>query len=223
MGVKYSNFHTTALCSPTRSSLLTGRNATSNGMATIAEFGSGFPASPRGSRSRTGSSPRCWLSRGTTPTRRQVAPDTGEETTCPPARAVGRSVADSSASTGSSVARRTSWYPDLIYDNHPIDPPATPEEGYHLAKDLSDKAIQFIPDAKVVEPDKPFFMYFSPQAPRSSPRVHRSRPTATRVFRRGLRGDPRRDPRPPEASSACCPRTPSCPPINPHGEPAHRA
>ncbi len=43
MGVKFSNFHTTALCSPTRSSLLTGRNATSNGMATIAEFSSGFP------------------------------------------------------------------------------------------------------------------------------------------------------------------------------------
>jgi arylsulfatase A-like enzyme len=42
-GVRYSNFHTTALCSPTRASPLTGRNATSNGMATIAEFGSGFP------------------------------------------------------------------------------------------------------------------------------------------------------------------------------------
>ncbi|HQZ86571.1 MAG TPA: sulfatase-like hydrolase/transferase, partial [Actinomycetota bacterium] len=43
MGVKYANFHTTALCSPTRASLLTGRNATSNGTATIAEFSSGFP------------------------------------------------------------------------------------------------------------------------------------------------------------------------------------
>ena len=42
-GVRYGNFHTTALCSPTRASLLTGRNATSNGMATIAEFASGFP------------------------------------------------------------------------------------------------------------------------------------------------------------------------------------
>jgi arylsulfatase len=42
-GVKFANFHTTALCSPTRASLLTGRNATSNGMATIAEFSSGFP------------------------------------------------------------------------------------------------------------------------------------------------------------------------------------
>ena len=53
------------------------------------------------------------------------------------------------------------WYPDLIHDNHPIEPPATPDEGYHIAKDLSDKAIRFIRDAKVVEPDKPFFLYFS--------------------------------------------------------------
>ncbi len=43
MGVTFSNFHTTALCSPTRASLLTGRNATTNGMATIAEFASGYP------------------------------------------------------------------------------------------------------------------------------------------------------------------------------------
>ena len=43
----------------------------------------------------------------------------------------------------------------------PVDPPATPAEGYHIAKDLSDKAIEFIRDAKVIEPDKPFFLYFS--------------------------------------------------------------
>jgi len=58
MGVKFSNFHTTALCSPTRASLLTGRNATTNGMATIAEFASGFPGISTASRSRAGSSPR---------------------------------------------------------------------------------------------------------------------------------------------------------------------
>jgi arylsulfatase A-like enzyme len=56
------------------------------------------------------------------------------------------------------------WYPDLIYDNHPVEQPAMPEEGYHLTTDLTDKAIQFIRDAKVIAPDKPFFMYFSPGA-----------------------------------------------------------
>ena len=60
LGVRYSNFHTTALCSPTRASLLTGRNATSNGMATIAEFSSGFPgiSTPPVSPSKTVSSRR---------------------------------------------------------------------------------------------------------------------------------------------------------------------
>src|SRR5262249_14550069 len=54
------------------------------------------------------------------------------------------------------------WYPDLVHDNHQIDAPATPEEGYHLSKDLADQAIGFIRDAKVIDPDKPFFMYLSP-------------------------------------------------------------
>src|SRR5688572_26086443 len=44
MGLRYSQFHTTALCSPTRACLLTGRNATSNGMACISEFATGYPA-----------------------------------------------------------------------------------------------------------------------------------------------------------------------------------
>jgi arylsulfatase len=57
-----------------------------------------------------------------------------------------------------------SYYPDLVHDNHPIEPPARPEDGYHLADDLSNRAIQFIQDSKTIDPDKPFFMYFAPQA-----------------------------------------------------------
>ena len=56
------------------------------------------------------------------------------------------------------------WYPDLIYDNHPVDQPAMPEDGYHLTTDLTDKAIEFVRDAKMLVPDKPFFMYFCPGA-----------------------------------------------------------
>ena len=56
------------------------------------------------------------------------------------------------------------WYPDLIYDNHPVDQPSLPEDGYHLTVDLTDKAIEFIKDAKTIAPDKPFFMYFCPGA-----------------------------------------------------------
>src|SRR5438105_360008 len=51
------------------------------------------------------------------------------------------------------------WYPDLVYDNHQVEPPRTPEEGYHLSEDLVDKAMEFISDVKQVDPAKPFYMY----------------------------------------------------------------
>ncbi len=165
MGVRYSNFHTTALCSPTRSSLLTGRNATSNGMATIAEFSSGFP----------GISTRIPFENGFIS---EVLAEEGYNTYC-----VGKwHLTPGEEATMASYKGRwplgrgferfygflggesNSWYPDLVHDNHQVDPPATPEEGYHLSDDLSDKAIEFIRDAKVVDPDKPFFMYFASQA-----------------------------------------------------------
>jgi arylsulfatase A-like enzyme len=162
MGVRYANFHTTALCSPTRASLLTGRNATSNGMATIAEFSSGFP----------GISTRIPFENGFIS---EVLLEHGYNTYC-----VGKWHLTPGEETGMAASKRrwplgrgferfygflggesSGWFPDLIHDNHPVDPPATPAEGYHIAKDLSDRAIEFIRDAKVVEPDKPFFLYFS--------------------------------------------------------------
>ena len=161
-GVRYSNFHTTALCSPTRASLLTGRNATSNGMATIAEFGAGFP----------GISTRIPFENGFLS---EVLLEHGYNTYC-----VGKWHLTPGDETGMAAWKKrwplgrgferfygflggesSCWYPDLVHDNHPVEPPSTPEEGYHIAKDLSDKAIEFIRDAKVVEPDKPFFLYFS--------------------------------------------------------------
>ena len=56
------------------------------------------------------------------------------------------------------------YYPELVYDNHSVEPEKTPEEGYHLTEDLVDKAISFIADSKQVAPNKPFFMYFCPGA-----------------------------------------------------------
>ncbi len=162
MGLRYSNFHTTALCSPTRSSLLTGRNATSNGMATIAELNSGFP----------GISTRIPFENGFLS---EVLTEHGYNTYCvgkwhlTPGEETSMAAYKGRWPLGRGFERfygflggeSSCWYPDLISDNHAVDPPATPEEGYHIAKDLSDKAIGFIRDAKVVEPDKPFFMYLS--------------------------------------------------------------
>jgi arylsulfatase len=56
------------------------------------------------------------------------------------------------------------WYPDLVYDNHQVEPPGAPEDGYHLNADLADRAIQFIADAAQVAPDKPFYMHYCPGA-----------------------------------------------------------
>ena len=56
-------------------------------------------------------------------------------------------------------AETNQWYPDLVYDNHQVEPPRTPEEGYHLTEDLVDKAIGFIADAEQVDPDKPFYLH----------------------------------------------------------------
>ena len=61
-------------------------------------------------------------------------------------------------------AETSQWYPDLVYDNHPVDQPSSPEEGYHLTVDLTDKAIEFIQDAKSIAPEKPFFLYYAPGA-----------------------------------------------------------
>jgi arylsulfatase A-like enzyme len=162
-GLRYSNFHTTALCSPTRSSVLTGRNATSNNMACVTEGTNGFP----------GSSGRLPFENGTIA---EVLNERGWNTYCvgkwhlTPSEELDASAWKNRWPLGRGFERfygflggeTSQWYPDLTYDNHPVEPPYLPEEGYHLSKDLVDKAIEFIRDAKTVAPDKPWFMYFCP-------------------------------------------------------------
>ena len=164
-GVRLSQFHTTALCSPTRASLLTGRNATTVGMATIEEFTDGFP-------NCNGRIP------ADTALLSEVLNERGWNTYC-----VGKWHLTPLEESNLAATRRhwplsrgferfygfmggetDQWYPDLVYDNHQVSPPATPEEGYHLSKDIADKTIEFIRDAKVIAPDKPWFSYVCPGA-----------------------------------------------------------
>src|SRR6476469_5738285 len=165
MGVRFSNFHTTALCSPSRSSLLTGRNATSNGMATIAEFSSGFP----------GISTRIPFENGFIS---EVLVERGYNTYCvgkwhlTPGEECNLAAFKGRWPLGRGFERFYGWlggethsyFPDLVHDNHPIEPPGRPEVGYHLADDMAAKAVGFIRDANVIDPAKPFFMYLAPQA-----------------------------------------------------------
>jgi arylsulfatase A-like enzyme len=161
MGLTYTQFHTTALCSPTRSCLLTGRNATSNGMACIAEASSGFPGSDARIPPENAMIAEVLLENGwntyalgkwhETPVEEMSLANA--KRTWPLARGFERYY-------GFLGGESDQYYPDLIYDNHPVDPPYTPKEGYHLSKDLADKAIRFIRDAKSVSPEKPWLMYW---------------------------------------------------------------
>ena len=84
------------------------------------------------------------------------------------------------------------WYPDLVYDNHPVDPPGTPEDGYHLAEDIADKTIEFIRDAKAIAPDKPWFMLLLPRRrARAAPRLQGVGRQVPGQVRHGLRELPR--------------------------------
>ena len=164
-GLTYTNWHTTALCSPTRSSLLTGRNHTTNGMACIAEATSGFPGS-------NGHIPfECATIAEVLGERGWNTYMLGKWHLCP-ADELNMASTKRNWPIGRGFERyygflggeTNQWYPDLVYDNHYVEQPKGPEEGYHLTEDLTDKAIEFVRDAKVVAPEKPFFMYFCPGA-----------------------------------------------------------
>ena len=211
-GLTYTNFHTTALCSPTRSCLMTGRNHTTNGMATITEAASGFPSSNGHIPFECGTVAEVLGERGwntyMTGKWHLTAEDemnlASRKTQWPVGRGFERFY-------GFLGAETNQWYPDLVYDNHPVEQPAQPSEGYHLTTDLTNKALEFIRDAKAVAPDKPFFLYYCPgacHAPHHAPEgMDRQVP---RQVRHGLRGLPAAGVRPAEAARASSPTRPSC-------------
>ena len=173
-GLRYRDFHTTAICSPTRSCLLTGRNHHANGVGIIQEMATGFPG-------YNGSVPRenGFLS--------ETLLQEGYATF-----AIGKwhlTLASEYAS-GASKARwplsrgferyygflggKTSqWAPTLVSDNHYVDPPNALDESYHLNADLADRAIEFVTDLRAVAPEKPFFLYYCLGAGHSPHHVER--------------------------------------------------
>jgi arylsulfatase A-like enzyme len=160
-GVRYNNFHTCALCSPSRACFLTGRNHHSNAMACITEGSTGFPGSYGRVPLANG-----LLSEMLTPFgwatfaigKWHLTPNEDMNLGCnrkwwP----LGRGFDRFYGFLGGEVDQYTPW---LAYDNHFIKPPKTPEEGYHNVPDLVDKAREFIADLKQVAPERPFFLYF---------------------------------------------------------------
>jgi arylsulfatase A-like enzyme len=164
-GLTYSQWHTAALCSPTRSTILTGRNHHLNGMAAITEAANGFP----------GASgyipPQCatvaqilqdagwgtfWIGKDHNVPEQDVAPG-GSRAQWPVQQGFDRFY-------GFLGGETNQWYPDLVEDNRFIEAPYGPEQGYHLSKDLADQAIEMIRDQKASNPSKPWFMWFNPGA-----------------------------------------------------------
>ncbi|WDR07292.1 arylsulfatase [Devosia rhodophyticola] len=159
-GLRYANFHTTTLCSPTRASLLTGRNHHSVGMRYLANLDMGWP-SGRGAISHRAA------------TIAEMLKDTGYSTF-----AIGKwhlaPTEDASAAgpfdqwpLGRGFERfygfmnggTDQYHPELVEDNHLIEPPKTPAEGYHLSEDLIDRAIGTLRNQISLTPNKPFFMH----------------------------------------------------------------
>ena len=164
-GLTYSQWHTTALCSPTRSVFLTGRNHHQNGFASISEMAAGFPGYnshiPPSNASlatvlRDAGWSTFWVGKNhNTPV---------DAWTMGSSKKLWPLGLGYDRFYGFIGGETNQWYPDLAEDNHYVDQPYLPEEGYHLSRDLADKAMSFIRDTKQCEPDKPWYMWFCPGA-----------------------------------------------------------
>lgn len=164
-GLLYSQWHTTALCSPTRSTILTGRNHHLNGFAAIAEATNGFPGQHGRLPDQCATVSQIlqdagwstfWVGKNHNVPEQDNAPG-GYRATWPLQQGFDRFY-------GFLGGETNQWYPDLVEDNHFIDQPYTPAEGYHLSKDLADQALRMIRDNKASNPSKPWYMWFCPGA-----------------------------------------------------------
>jgi arylsulfatase A-like enzyme len=161
-GLRYNQFHVTALCSPTRASLLTGRNHHAVGMGFVPDIPMRLPgyagklAPSAATMARhfrdAGYSTMAFGKWHLTPRWDRTA--SGPFGHWPLGQGFERFY-------GFLHADTNQWTPNLVSDNHFVDPPKSPEEGYHLTEDLADAAIRQLSDQQHATPDKPFFMYFA--------------------------------------------------------------
>lgn len=160
-GLRYRDFHTTAICSPTRACLLTGRNHHSNGVGIIQEMATGYPGYNGMVPRENGFLSEMLLANG------YATFAIGKwHLTLASEYASGASKARWPLSRGFEryygfIGGKTSqWSPTLIHDSHYLPPPFTGDESYHLNADLADRAIEYLVDLRTVAPEKPFFMYY---------------------------------------------------------------
>jgi arylsulfatase len=164
-GLRYTRFHTTALCSPTRAALLSGRNHHTVGMGCITELATSAPG--YNSRRPNSMAPLPEILRLNGYSTAQFGKC--HEVPVWEASPVGPF---DRWPTGSGfeyfygfVAGETNqWYPSIHEGTKLVEPARTPEEGYHFMEDMTDKAIAWVRQQRLLASDKPFFMYFAPGA-----------------------------------------------------------
>ncbi|MCV7045837.1 arylsulfatase [Mycobacterium frederiksbergense] len=165
-GLKYNRFHTTALCSPTRQALLTGRNHHSTGMGGITEIATGAPGYSSVLPNTMSPVARTLKLNGYNTAQFGKCHEVPVWQTSP----VGPFDAWPSAGGGFEYfygfigGEANQWYPSLYEGTTPVEVDRTPEEGYHFMEDMTDKAIAWIGQQKALAPDTPFFTYFAPGA-----------------------------------------------------------
>jgi arylsulfatase len=178
-GLRYTGFHTTALCSPSRACLLTGRNHHSVGMRGISNWNTGYPHMRGGISPRAATVGEVLRSHGYATYaagKWHLAPmietsAAGPHTNWPLQKGFDRYY-------GFLQGETDQFFPELTHDNHHVTPPAGPENGYHVSEDIVDRSMDWIRDLASVRPDRPFFLYLAfgaTHAPHQSPAEFRER------------------------------------------------
>ncbi|MEI8700851.1 arylsulfatase [Mesorhizobium sp. ISC15] len=165
-GLKYNRFHTTALCSPTRQALLTGRNHHSVGMGCITEAATGSPGYSSVLPNTMAPVAKTLKLNGYATAQFGKCHEVPVWETSPagPFTAWPTGGGGFEYFYGFIGGEAHQWYPSLYEGTMPVEVKKTPEEGYHFMEDMTDKAIGWISQQSALMPDKPFFIYFAPGA-----------------------------------------------------------
>lgn len=164
-GLTYTRFHTTGICSPTRSALLTGRNHHQVGFGTISELASGYPgyntewgrenASIAEILRQHGYSTAAWGKWHNTPDWQTSS--SGPFDNWPTNLGF-------EYWYGFQGGETSQWEPQLYLNTHPVPQPKSAAQGYHLTQDLTENSIAWLRQQRSLTPDKPYFMYMAPGA-----------------------------------------------------------